>query len=438
MSADRYPVAYGLDLSASPPVCWREPARGTAKAVAWPPDEAIRRELAKGTAALAIAAPARATVVRQLEAPFASARKAARVWASLLDMDLPFPVEAARCDYAPLPPAAGKARALACAVRRADLDAFLDDAAEAGAVPAFCDAEALALWNEHLRDAPPSGADRIRLLVHAAADHVTVLRGCGRELGTVHVLRSAPAALPAAQWRARFRQIAFSSGDAPTDVWWSGSADAAALRDALSGEPGLRHETHRDPATFLARALARRAADGQCAALLPPDRLPPAIVRRRQRRLRAVWTAAAAASILVLALNAAVRCRFRAEDARLQAQLSEAAAALTDAPLVPGQEVLMAERALAADAPAWDAMHAARTADPRAPYALAVLRELAGRDVRFSRVTWSPAGLDIAGDAPSARAVENLTGWTPNATVQPSPDAGRVTFRLKGEWPDGL
>ena len=35
-------------------------------------------------------------------------------------------------------------------------------AAASGAEPAFCDAEALALWNEHLRDAPPSGADRPR------------------------------------------------------------------------------------------------------------------------------------------------------------------------------------------------------------------------------------------------------------------------------------
>ena len=432
-----FPVVYGLDLSATPPVCWREPARGSAKTVAWPPDETARLELAKGTAALAIAAPARATVVRRLEAPFSSAQKAARVWPSLLDMDLPFPVEAAQCDYAPLPPADGKARALACAVRRADLEPFLDDVAASGTAPSFCDAEAPALWTEHLRDAPPSGADRPRLLVHAAADHVTILRGRGRELETVHVLRTAPSTLPAAQWRARFRQIA-SGSDAPADVWWSGSGDADALRGALTGEPGLRHETHRDPTTFLARAIARRAADGQCAALLPPDRLPPAIVRRGQRRLRAVWLAAAVASLIALALNAAVRCRFRAEDARLQSQLAEAASALTDAPLVPGQEVLMAERAIAADAPAWDAVRAARTSDPRAPCALAILRELAGRGATFSRASWSPAGLDISGTAPSAQAVENLSVWTPNVSIQPSSETGRVTFRLKGEWPDGI
>ena len=336
-----FPVVYGLDLSASPPVCWREPVRGTAKTVTWPPDEAARLELAKGTAALAIAAPARATVVRRLEAPFASARKAARVWPSLLDMDLPFPVEAAQCDYAPLPPADGKARALACAVRRADLEPFLDDVAASGTAPSFCDAEAPALWSEHLRDAPPSGADRPRLLVHAAADHVTVLRGRGRELETVHVLRT-------------------------------------------------------------------------------------------------VWLAAAVASLIALVLNAAVRYRFRAEDAHLQSQLAEAASALTDAPLIPGQEVLMAERAIAADAPAWDAVRAARTSDPRAPCALAILRELAGRGATFSRASWSPAGLDISGTAPSAQAVENLSVWTPNVSIQPSSETGRVTFRLKGEWPDGI
>lgn len=444
MSMARHGTAYGLDLSASPPACCRATARGGAKAVPWPPDEDTLRELREGRAVLAVAAPAKATVVRRLEAPFASARKAARVWPSLLDMELPFPVEAAQCDYVPVPSVGGNARALACAVRRADLDGFLREAAASGAEPAFCDAEAFALWNQHLREAPPASAERAILLVHAAASHVTVMRGHGRGLESVHVLRSAPSALSAAQWKARFRQLAAGAtgGDGPTDVWWSGAGDVPgspdALRAALSGEPGLRHETHRDPAAFLARALALRALGGECATLLPPDREPSAIVRRRRARLRAIWAAVAAVSLAAIGLDAAVRFRFRAEDGRLQTRLAAAAAALTDAPPVPGQEVLLAERAIAADAPAWEAVRAARSPDPRAPFALGILRELAGRGIRFTHVSWSPAGLDIAGDAPSARAVENLSAWTPNASVQPSPEAGRMGFRLKGEWPDGL
>lgn len=437
----RHPVAYGLDLAADPPVCLRASSRGALRAVPWPPEEAARRELDRGTAVLAVAAPAACTVVRRLVAPFASGRKAARVWGSLLDMDLPFPVEAARWDWTPAEPDSGKAAAIAAAVRRSDLNAFLRDAAGRGAVPARCDAEAPALWDAHLREAPPSNLARAVLLVHAAADHATILRGRGPRLESVHVVRAAPATLPAVRWLARFRPLAaLPEGEGgPVDVWWSGSEAAIeSLRAALAVLPGLRHETHREPGSFLARALALRAVEGRSADLLPPDRLPPAVLRRARARSRALHLAVAAVALLALGLNAAIRWRFRAEDARLQAQITEAAAALADAPLVPGQEVLMAERAIAEDAPAWDAVRAARTPDSRAPFALAVLRELAGRGVRFTHASWSASGLDVAGDAPSARAVENLSGWTPNASVQPSPEAGRVTFRLKGEWPDGL
>ena len=430
----RHPAAYGLDLAADPPVCLRASSRGVLRAVPWPPDDAARRELERGTAVLAVAAPAPCTVVRRLVAPFASARKASRVWASLLDMDLPFPVEAARWDWTPAEPDSGKAAALAAAVRRSDLDAFLRAAAANGAAPARCDAEAPALWDAHLREAPPSNPDRAVLLVHAAADHATVLRGRGRRLESAHVVRAAPATLPAGRWLARLRPLAaVPEGEGgPVDVWWSGAEEVIdSLRAALAALPGLRHETHRDPGSFLARALALRAVEGRSADLLPPDLLPPAVVRRARARSRTLHLAVAAVAILALGLNAAIRWRLRAEDA-------EAAAALTDAPLVPGQEVLVAERAIAADAPVWDAVRTARTPDSRAPFALAVLRELAGRGARFTRASWSAAGLDIAGDAPSARAAENLSGWTPNASVQPSPEAGRVAFRLKGEWPDGL
>lgn len=440
MTAARHPVAYGLDLAADPPVCRRAASRGAVRAVPWPPDEASLRELERGTAVLAVAAPARCTVVRRLVAPFASERKAARVWASLLDMDLPFPVEAARWDWTPAEPENGKAAALAAAVRRADLDAFLSDAAGRGAAPARCDAEAPALWDAHRREAPCANPGRAVMLVHAAADHVSVLRGRGGRLESVHVVRTAPADLSPGHWLARFRSIAAlpEGENGPVDVWWSGAEEGVdSLRGALAGRPGFRHETHRDPGSFLARALASRAVEGRSADLLPSEFLPSAVVRRGRARSRVLHLSAIAAALLAFALNTAVRQRFRAEDARLGTRLAEASSALTDGPSVPGQEVLMAERAIAADAPVWEAVRAARTPDPRAPRAVAILRELAERGARFTRVSWSAAGLDVSGDAPSARAVENLSGWTPNATVQPSPEAGRVVFRLKGEWPDG-
>lgn len=440
MSADRHSAAYGLDLAADPPVCCRATARGGAKTVPWPPDGEALRELARGAAGLAVAAPAASTVVRRLVAPFASARKAARVWASLLDMDLPFPVEAAQCDFTPDGTEDGKACAMAAAVRRADLDAFLDEAAAHGAAPSCCDAEALALWDQHLCEAPPAGEGRCALLVHAAADHVTVVRGRGRRLEGVHVLRSAPSALPAERWRMRFRQLAAGvAGGGPVDVWWSGGGvgEGCGLRKALSGEPGLRHETHRGPETFLARALARRATEGCCAGLLPDECLPPAVAGRRRARTRAVHLGVIAVSLLAMALNAALRIRHDAERRSLERQLAEAASAIVrDVPTVPGQEVLQARRALADGAPVRETLREARMPSPRAGQAMELLSGLAERGVRFYRAAWTPAGIEIAGSAPSPRSVENLPGgWEPDVSVQPQPGGGGCVFRMKGEWP---
>lgn len=165
----------------------------------------------------------------------------------------------------------------------------------------------------------------------------------------------------------------------------------------------------------------------------------PVIVRRREGR-RALYLAVAGISLLVLFFNGAWCVRYDAKRAQLDAKLKEAALAIVgeDVPLVPGQEVFMAERAVAADTPAWDAVRDARTPDPRTPFAFTILRELTVRGATLTRASWSPAGLDISGTALSVRAFENLTGWTPNVTARPSPEAGRITFSLKGEWPDEI
>ena len=441
MSGERFAAAYGLDLSASPPVCRRATVRGAEKDVPWPLPESARREIASGSAALAIAAPAASTVVRRLAAPFASRRKAERIWPSLLDMDLPFPVEAAQCDFAPAETEDGKAATLACAIRRTDLDAVLREAADRGLEPACCDAEAPALWEQHLREAPPADASRPVALVHAAADHVSVLYGRGTKLERVHVLRAAPDHLDPALWKARFRRLcAAPDGDPaiPPTIWWSGGESGGGpdlLRRALEGEPA-RHATHSEPGSFLARALARRAVEGRCADFLSGDYLPPSLANRRRRRVRGLFLAAAAVSVAVLALNAAVRIRFRAERDDLQRRLAAAAAGLVDGPVVPGQEVLQAERALDAAGPGWEAVGDIRQSRPHGAQAMERLRALAGRGVQFTRVAWTPAGLEIAGTAPSPRSVEGVPGWTPDVSVQPGGASGRVAFRMKGEWTD--
>ena len=214
-----FKTAYGLDVSAGRLVlarCGRRGAPQVALAAAADSDEALRAvqtataEAAQGAAALAVAAPAALTAVRRLRAPFASVRKAAKVWPALLDVDLPFPVESAACFYGAPRVENGGTAALAAALRRSDLEALLETCRAAGADPTHCDAEALALWSQHLAEAPPARVDGVRALVWLGAEHVVVARGRGSEFMAAHVLRASPLADPqafAALWASRARQI---------------------------------------------------------------------------------------------------------------------------------------------------------------------------------------------------------------------------------------
>ncbi len=131
--AGGYKAAYGLELAGGRVVLARATRRSAPQVLyAGPADsEEARRILAgaardveRGSAALAAAVPAEQTVIRRLRAPFASVRKAARVWASLLDVELPFPVEGAVCAYSPPRLDDGGTVAVAAAIRQGDLAAF--------------------------------------------------------------------------------------------------------------------------------------------------------------------------------------------------------------------------------------------------------------------------------------------------------------------------
>lgn len=462
MNTDRYAVAYGLDVSCQPPTLCRLVARGEPQLMPWPPADAtaqaaFQSEIRRGEAALAVAVPATQTILRRLVAPFASLRKAEHVWPSLLDMELPFPIEAAQCDFSPAEIRDEKASTLACAIRRSDLDAFLQSLATQGIEPTHGDAEAVALWEEHLFETPPIHANRPVLLIHLALDHVTVLRGTGAHLDSAHVLRTAPETLDSALWAHRLRPLVVAapanhagptaaddaSSPAPLTVWWTGpGADSPATLDRLRRalQPvaaDLRHETHRAPAAFLSRALARCALTGRGVEFLSPPYAPPARIRRSVRHQRHQLVGILVLSLAILALNATIRQRFRTENDALQQALQASAAQLVSSPIIPGEELLMAQRALDRDRDAWQAVNTARLPSNREIRFLELLQTLANRQVEFSRISFTPAGIEAEGLAPALADVEHVPGWALRATAQRqgSATADRIAFTLKGEWP---
>lgn len=456
-------IAYGLEVSAGRLVLARAARRGPAQVVlaaAADSDEARRalsavaREVEQGAAALAVSVPAAQTVVRRLRAPFASVRKAAKVWPSLLDVDLPFPVEGAACAFGEPRVEGMGTLAIAAAIRKGDLSAFDDACRAAGFDPTHADAEALALWDQLAEEAPPVRAGQPRALVWLGADHVALMRGRGTEFMAVHLLRASPlAADPEARaafeslWASRLGPVLQAhlaeTESAEMDLWWAGPGAedeerTSQLRRRLPPGLAVRHEVLRQPESFLARSLARRAAAGTGIDFKTGEFANPARERAGCRRRRSARLCAAAAAVLVLALNLGEGVQRQRRDDALQRELAAAARAIAGPGIPRGQEVLMVERALAERD---EATRPFRTAlDPAGLEGrlVQVLDEADALDLEVSRLTMSPLALLIEGSAVSIQAVEGLAermgvqGWTVQSDTPGRTPEGRPRFILKG------
>lgn len=458
-----FKTAYGLDFSAGRLVLARAVRGGVPQRLAAgaPDSEESQRalqaavaEVEKGVAALAVAAPAAQTVIRRLRAPFASVHKAAKVWPALLDVELPFPVEGAACFYGSPRIESGGTIAMAAAIRKNDLSAFEESCRAAGVAATHCDAEALALWDQQAAEAPAVRTGMARAILWLGDDHVTVARGRGAEFMAAHVVRAAPGADASAHpqafealWASRMQQI-LSTHLAETnateiDLWWAGPGvenepQVARLRQALPSGMILRHETHRQPAAFLARALARRAADGGGVNFKTGDLAHPALVRVQDRNRRRAYLGLAAAALLVVALNGGeVRLRTQRAES-LQQQLSAAAQAITGAPVPLGQERLLVARAISRRDEETQPFRNALDADGMEGRLVRALAEAGALGVEISRLALSSMAISIEGAAMSIQAIEELAerlrgqGWAIQSDSPGLTPEGRPRFILKG------
>ncbi len=458
--AEGFKNAYGLEISAGRLILVRAPRHGvpqTALAAAMDSDEARRalqsvaREVEKGAVALAVAAPAAQTVVRCLRAPFASTKKAAKVWPSLLDVELPFPVESAICSYGAPRIQNGRAVAVAAAIRRDDLAAFGETGRAAGFDPTHCDAEALALWSQQSTEVPPVRGEMPRAVVWLGPDHVVIVRGRGVEFMAAHTLRASPLAGDPqafeALWASRARQVLSThlaeTGASEMDLWWAGpgaedEALVARLRRALPAELVLRHEIHRQPGSFLARALARRAAEGSGVNFKSGEWTHPAILRAQERNWKRAYGGVIAAALLVLALNAGESILRGRRVESLQRRLTAAAQAIAGENIPRGQEGLMVGRAISRrdeeTQPFRDALDAKGVEGRLA----GVIRDSAELGIEISRLGLSPVALTIEGSAGSIQNIEGLAerlrsqGWSVQSDSPGRTPEGRQRFILKG------
>jgi hypothetical protein len=466
-------TAYGLDLSGDRLlVCRGQAGRRPAFERAADLDlrspasaEAIGRLLAEassGRAAVAVCLPLHDSFARWMQAPFPSLAKARRVLPSLLDVQLPFPLE--RCVYdLPVLQSApgGRSEALAVAALEESVAAFLARLKAHGVDPDILDHEGLALWSHALAELPPA-PDVVRAVAYLGEDRTSLAIGRGDRFQSAHAIRAgardlAPGgAEPEAALRSlglRIRQAVLAQvpeEDRPRMQWlWAGPGAArgglvqdvhrAAGLAAPPQDPALK-----DPAWILARACAARAlAHGTLPCNLRAGALEhPRAAERRSARKRRAALACLAAGLALCAVNAAWLGLLGLRKGALHEEVAAAARELAGGARVPrGQEVVVAERALA-DRSRSVAPFTATFAPSRAALLSDMLRVCRQGGLEVGSASIQPGAVEVAGRAADWTACEALVrflegqGWIVSEPRRT--DAGedeRVHFVVKAAQP---
>jgi hypothetical protein len=377
----RVSTCYGLDLSASRLVIIKSTRRRGGKGAehslvcdapprAAAPEvlESIQSEVSKGRAVTAAFMPSSESFARWLQTPLASLAKARKVAPSLLDIQLPFPLEECAYDMVRFRKSAdGRFDVLAVAARTQDIAARLDLFRRAGIEPMRLDHEALAMWAQGLREIPVE-RNAVRVVAFIGDDHSTLAFGRGTDFLSAHSLRAGTGELeavnsePARRFVLRAQQLLRAQVQEPGDQtlqWiWTGPAVSKtftrALEDGLRPFGDVRFLAARDPTRFLGRAVAESALEGEplsCNFRAGPLAHPEE-TRHRNRQKSRIAAAVLAAGLLLCVLNAGWRVLLARQKEAVQEKLNSLAQQMSQMSRVPkGQEVLVAERAAREQAP---------------------------------------------------------------------------------------
>ncbi len=457
-------TAYGMDVSAQYVAIVRsqqsragihhetllaESTQDTGRTVQQPL-AAIRSDTTLGLASVSMAMPVLQSSIRWLTAPFPSLNKARKVLPSLLDIQLPFPIEKCIYGFPALERRDGKVHALAIAAPREAVEQRLQEAQDWKLDPHRLDHEGLALWDQYQREQNTQAG--FHVLIYLGIDRTVWVAGqAGRLLGAwssrigTERLRAADESLQ--EWgnrslRATALQQSHGQAGEQTTVHWCGPGCAEEpVRErvqAALAPLNAEHRTDREAATFLARALSTRA-------LQQPDdgwdfRRGPYVQAqsaafgvKAQQKIAAI---ALVTAVLLLALNGGFRIWLDRQEAALDQRIREKALALTGLPRVePGQEVLLAERALAEQAeqiePFLRALGPSRTAHWQL-----LLTHGAVDTLTYDSIGFDGDTLRAEGTAQSRDLVEQLEaalqaeGWDATVQLQDAADLERVHFRL--------
>lgn len=291
-----------------------------------------------------------------LDTPFASQSRALRVLPSLLDVQLPFPLE--DCCWCLAASRRGGRRAvsaLVVAARREAIQQRLQQYRTVFIEPAVLDHEGLALWWQNLRENPPvTGA--LRVIVNLEPDHASFIIGRGHDFINAHSLRLAAGAVAPEDIFRRIQRILRTELRPGGQAQWFFCGTLARqpalvnnLHKLLGAEwPGAR-TIHQPPDDFLARALAARGllAGGRLCNLRRGDLEHPAARAENDRVGRRTAGLFLAAGILLCLFNLAWTALYQFKISRLKNEIAIVAGQVAPGrPIQYGQETGEAERAV--------------------------------------------------------------------------------------------
>jgi len=300
-----------------------------------------------------------------LNSPLASRAKAEKVLPSLLDIQLPFPVEDCLyrfVEFRRTP--AGTVSALVCAVRREAIQACLERYQAQGTDPMLLDHEGLALWTQSLVEWPAEPRGRqtpYRVLICLANDHATLVIGCGERYGNAHSLQMPASPATEGDLVNRLQLILHAGLPDGVGVQWlfcGARAGEAAVVDALYRSltliwPGTL-TLIKEPASFLARALCVRALKRgplRCNLRQQPF-THRAVLRAADRRARAATAGILLAGILLAGFSLTSRLLGERRFNRIKSEIAAVAGELAPGVTIPyGREIPEVQKAWEQQAP---------------------------------------------------------------------------------------
>jgi len=323
----------------------------------WPAlADQIRRDQESGRAMVSAPAFSHDSFIRPLQSPFPSIKKAQAVLPSLLDVQLPFPLEQCTYRFANVHrPENGNVRALAVAIPNDRLQILLENVRSIGIDPEWIEQESLALWRCALRQFPAGSASN-RVVIYLGTDRTIAVSGknlmpvasFGTQSSWSDSLEKAAGAKLANRLQQHLAGAFRGESEMPVEFLVCGPAAATSAR--LREEMEIPIENWKimaKPESCLAASLAE--------GLLEPDvwsenlrigTLTHAHIIRHARRVenRALTILALAALMLTTVSLGSLQLVKKNHDA-LQAHIRSEAASITGMNFIPrGQELFVAKQ----------------------------------------------------------------------------------------------